>query len=100
MSFVRLEQTVAGYYTDITQDKLCVTFRSQRRDVKGLSEVINKIKDLRTCTDHLKLVINLYIRFRFYFSVSSYLLLKKKPNETKNRLKTHSYTAICEHAFP
>lgn len=99
MSFVRLEQTVAGYYTDITQDKLCVTFRSQKRDVKGLSEVINKIKDLRTCTDHLKLVINLYMRFRFYFSVSSYLLLKKN-KETKNQLKTHSYTAICEHAFP
>lgn len=83
MSFVRLEQTVAGYYTDITQDKLCVTFRSQRRDVKGLSEVINKIKDLRTCTDHLKLVINLYIRFRFYFSVSSYLLLQKNQMKQK-----------------
>lgn len=83
MSFVRLEQTGAGYYTDITQDKLCVTFRSQRRDVKGLSEVINKIKDLRTCTDHLKLVINLYIRFRFYFSVSSYLLLQKNQMKQK-----------------
>lgn len=70
--FVKPEPTVSGYYTYTAWDKLCVTFSPERRDVKGLLEVISKTKE--SVDTHWTFKIN---RRVFYFSISYfyYLLL-------------------------